>query len=49
MSQENLEIVSRIYEDRLIDSHPAELLALIGPEFEYVNPPEAVEPACVAG
>ena len=49
MSQENVEIVSRIYEDRLIDSHPAELLALIGPEFEYVNPPEAVDPGVRRG
>jgi ketosteroid isomerase-like protein len=49
MSQESVEVVRRIYENRLIDANPAQILALIGPEFEYVNPPEAVEPGVRRG
>jgi ketosteroid isomerase-like protein len=43
MSQENVEIVRRIYEDGLFDHHPDRVLALATPDVEYVNPPEAVE------
>ena len=49
MSQESVEVVRRIYENRLIDANPAQILALSGPEFEYVNPPEAVEPGVRRG
>jgi ketosteroid isomerase-like protein len=49
MSVENLEIVRHIYESRLIDGDPAELLKLATPEVEYVNPPYAVEPGIRRG
>jgi ketosteroid isomerase-like protein len=45
MSQENVEIVRRIYEEGLMDRDPEDwLLALAAPDIEYVNPPYAVEP-----
>ena len=43
MSRENVEIVRRIYEHGLFDRHPEKLLALVAPDVEFVNPPEAVE------
>ncbi len=49
MSQENVEVVRRIYEDGLFDRHPEKLLALVDPEFEFVNPPEAIEPGVRRG
>ncbi len=48
MSQENVEAVRRIYEDGVIDLH-AELAALLAPDVEYVNPPEAVDPGTRRG
>ncbi len=44
MSQENVELVRRIYEQGLLDREPDQLLELATPDVEYVNPPEAVEP-----
>jgi ketosteroid isomerase-like protein len=49
MSQENVEVVRRIYEDGVFDQHPEELLALVTPDIEFVNPPEAVEPGTRRG
>lgn len=44
MSQENVEVVRRIYDEGLIDRDPAEwLLELATPDIEYVNPSYAVE------
>ena len=43
MSQENVEIVRRIYQDGLFDHKPDRVLALAAPDVEYVNPPEAVD------
>jgi ketosteroid isomerase-like protein len=45
-----VEIVRRIYERGLLDDHPEQLLELVSPEkFEFVNPPEAVEPGVRRG
>jgi len=49
MSQENVEVVRRIYEDGLMDRQPEQLLALAAPEVEFVNPPEAVDPGVRRG
>jgi ketosteroid isomerase-like protein len=49
MSEENLEIVRRIYEDGWFDRRPDLLLAIVSPDVEYVNPPEAVEPGVRRG
>ena len=49
MSQENVEIVRRIYEDGLIDQRPDQIVALTTPDVEYVNPPEAVDPGVRRG
>ena len=49
MSEENVEIVRRIYESGLIDRGPEELLKLATPDVEYVNPPYAVEPGVRRG
>ncbi len=49
MSQENVEIVRRIYEEGLIDQDPEWLLELATPDIEYVNPPYAVEPGVRRG
>ncbi|HEY8640584.1 MAG TPA: nuclear transport factor 2 family protein [Solirubrobacterales bacterium] len=49
MSQENAEIVRRIYEQGLLDQHPEQLAALVTPDVEYVNPPEALEPGIRRG
>ena len=48
MSQQNVEIVRRIYEEGLIDRDPATVLEFT-PDIEYVNPPEAVEPGIRRG
>jgi ketosteroid isomerase-like protein len=44
MSQENLDLIRRIYVDGLIDRDPKWLMDLATPDVEYVNPPNAVEP-----
>jgi ketosteroid isomerase-like protein len=44
MSQENVEVVRRIYEQRMIDADQERLRDLFTPDVEYVNPPEAIEP-----
>ena len=49
MSQENVEVVRRIYEHRMFDQHPEQLLPLVAPDIEFVNPPEAVEPGTRRG
>jgi ketosteroid isomerase-like protein len=50
MSEENVEIVRRIYTERLIDQDPERLVAeLATPDIEYVNPPYAVEPGVRRG
>jgi ketosteroid isomerase-like protein len=49
MSQENVELVRRLYEDGLIDRDPEELLELAAPDIEYVNPPYAIEPGIRRG
>jgi ketosteroid isomerase-like protein len=50
MSEENVEIVRRIYEEGLIDRDPDEwLLELATPDVEYVNPHYAVEPGVRRG
>jgi ketosteroid isomerase-like protein len=50
MSEENLEIVRRIYEEGLIYRDPEGLVAELGaPDIEYVNPPYAVEPGTRRG
>ena len=50
MSQENVEIVRRIYDEGLIDRDPERwLLELATPDVEYVNPQYAVEPGVRRG
>ncbi len=50
MSQENVEIVRRIYDEGLLDNDPGEwLLEVATPDIEYVNPPYAVEPGVRRG
>jgi ketosteroid isomerase-like protein len=50
MSDENVEIVRRIYAERLIDQDPEGLVdELAAPEIENVNPPDAVEPGIRRG
>jgi ketosteroid isomerase-like protein len=49
MSEENVEIVRRIYESGVFDRDPAEVLELATPDIEYVNPPYAVEPGVRRG
>jgi uncharacterized protein len=49
MSRENVELVRRIYDEGLFDADPARLLKLMGPDVEYVNPPEAVDPGVRRG
>jgi ketosteroid isomerase-like protein len=50
MSQENVEIVRRIYDEGLIDRDPEKwLLELATADIEYVNPPYAVEPGVRRG
>jgi len=48
MSKENVETIRRIYSEGLLE-RPEEFLALVAPEVEYVNPPEAVEPGVRRG
>jgi ketosteroid isomerase-like protein len=50
MSEENVEIVRRIYRERLIDRDPKRLVDHFAtPDIEYVNPPEAVDPGVRRG
>jgi ketosteroid isomerase-like protein len=50
MSQENVGIVRRIYDEGLIDRDPESwLLELATSDIEYVNPPYAVEPGTRRG
>ena len=50
MSEENVELVRRIYDDGLIDRDPQSwLLELASADIEYVNPPNAVEPGVRRG
>jgi ketosteroid isomerase-like protein len=49
MSQENVEIVRRFYDEGLIDRNPEAILELATPDVEYVNPPYAVEPGIRRG
>jgi ketosteroid isomerase-like protein len=43
MSQQNVEVVRRIYDEGLMDKDPEWLLELATPDIEYVNPPYAIE------
>jgi ketosteroid isomerase-like protein len=50
MSEENVEIVRRIYDEGLIDRDPKRFVhQFAAPEIEYVNPPEAVDPGIRRG
>ena len=49
MSQENVEIIRRIYDEGLMDKDPEWLFELATPDIEYVNPPYAVEPGVRRG
>jgi ketosteroid isomerase-like protein len=50
VSQENVEIVRRIYSEGLIDRDPKRLVDdFAAPDIEYVNPPEAVDPGVRRG
>jgi ketosteroid isomerase-like protein len=50
MSEENVELVRRIYEEGLIYRDPTQLVDELGtPDIEYVNPPHAVEPGVRRG
>jgi ketosteroid isomerase-like protein len=50
MSQENVELVRRIYQDGLFDRDPERVVhEFATPDIEYVNPPEAVEPGIRRG
>jgi len=50
MSEENVEIVRRIYEEGLIDRDPKRFVYdFAAPDIEYVNPPEAVDPGIRSG
>ena len=50
MSEENVEIVRRIYTEGRIYQDPERLVGELGtPDIEYVNPPYAVEPGIRRG
>src|SRR3712207_6490967 len=49
MSRENVEAVQWVDEQRLLDGDTDRLLGLMGPDVEYVNPPEAVDPGTRSG
>ncbi|HEX3328217.1 MAG TPA: hypothetical protein VHV50_14605 [Actinomycetota bacterium] len=45
MSEENVEIVRRIYKEGLIDRDPKRLVDHFAtPDIEYVDPPDDVDP-----
>jgi ketosteroid isomerase-like protein len=43
MSQENVEVVRRLYETGDFDTNPPRWLDHAAPDLEFVNPPDAVE------
>jgi ketosteroid isomerase-like protein len=43
MSQENVEVVRRIYEQEMFGRDPGRLLDVATPDIEYVNPHDAIE------
>ncbi len=43
MSQENVEVVRRLYEEGALDGNYRLLRAVFDPEVVYVNPPDAVD------
>jgi ketosteroid isomerase-like protein len=50
MSEENVELVRRIYSDGLFDRDPDLIVyEFATPDIEYINPPEAVEPGIRRG
>ena len=50
MSEENAEIVRRIYGEGLIDRDPKRFVNdFAAPDIEYVNPPEAADPGIRRG
>jgi ketosteroid isomerase-like protein len=49
MSQENVEVVRRIYEQEMFGRDPRRLLDVATPDIEYVNPPYAIEPGVRRG
>jgi ketosteroid isomerase-like protein len=50
VSEENVEIVRRIYGEGLIDRDPRRFVNdFATPDIEYVNPPEAVDPGIRSG
>jgi ketosteroid isomerase-like protein len=50
MSQENVDLVRRIYAEGLFDRDPDRIVdELATPDVEYINPPEAVEPGLRRG
>jgi ketosteroid isomerase-like protein len=50
MSEENVEIVRRIYGEGLIDRDPKRFVNdFAAPDIEYVNPPEAADPGIRRG
>ena len=50
MSQENVEMVRRLYEHGLLDSADAEVHNVLAEaEIEYVNPPDAIDPGVRRG
>lgn len=50
MSQENVELVRRIYSDGLFDRDPDRIVReFAAPDIEYINPTEAVEPGIRRG
>lgn len=46
--EQNLEIIRRIYSEGLLE-RPEQLLAILAPGVEYVNPSDAVEPGVRRG
>jgi ketosteroid isomerase-like protein len=49
MSQENVEVVRRAYEEGWIDRDPTRLLALAHDQIRWINPADAVEPGVRQG
>jgi ketosteroid isomerase-like protein len=48
MSEENVELVRRIHDELIHGADPLEL-GLMAPDFEYVSPPDAMEPGVQRG
>jgi len=49
MSEENVELVRRVYADGLLDQAVDGMQPLLHPDVEYVNPADAVEPGIRRG